>query len=716
MYVEVEVQISSKSLDYTFTYEVPSHLKEKANIGKRVKIPFKNKILEGFIIQIKNKVDVSYKIKEIIDVIDEEVILNKEMFEIGDYISKKTLCTKIAAYQTMLPKALKAKINFNQNKKYNTYIVINKKCDNLSIKQQEIYDIVLKKEKILKKELTDISLYITNSLIKKEIFKEIKEEVYRLDLDFEKEKSNVILTEEQKKVINEIEYIYKPYLLHGITGSGKTEVYMQLIDNVINNNKQAIVLVPEISLTPQLVNIFKKRFGSIVAIMHSGLSEGEKYDEWRRIKKGEAKIAIGARSAIFSPFDNIGIIIIDEEHSECYKQENNPRYSAIDIALFRAKYHNAPLILGSATPSIESYTRAKIGLYHLLEMKTRINKKLPKVTLVDMKGEYRKGNKIISDLLKEKINEKLKLKEQIIILLNRRGYSTIISCHKCGHVIKCPNCDIPLTYHKKSNVLRCHYCSHAKVKINTCPSCNSDDINEFGIGTEKLEQYIKENFDARVIRMDIDTTSTKGAHEKIITAFKNKEYDILIGTQMISKGLDFPYVTLVGIINGDNSLNIPDFRSAEKTFQLLSQTSGRAGRSNLSGEVIIQGFNINHYSILYASNNDYESFYKEEMKIRKSLKYPPFYDLCLIKISGKDYENVVLESEKISKYLKSNYKGVILGPSPCNMPKINNIYYIQIIIKYKKITEIKEYLKFIQNKYLSDKKIQVEIDNNPIRL
>ena len=716
MYVEVLIQFNIRSLDYTFTYKVSEDLKDKIKIGKRVRVPFRNKKIEGFILNIIDKVDSEYQIKDIIDVVDEEVVLNKELLELGEYISKKTLCTKISAYQTMLPKALKAKEGFNQSIKYDKYIVIKNNIDKLTPKQQEIYNIVLDKKKVLKKELTDISLYTTNKLIELGVLEELKEEVYRLNNDVIKEKNNIILTDEQKNVINKIEYKYQPYLLHGVTGSGKTVVYMELIEKVIKNKKTAIVLVPEISLTPQLVNTFKKRFGNDIAILHSGLSDGEKYDEWRKITRKEVSIVIGARSAIFAPLNNLGIIIIDEEHSECYKQENHPRYHAIDVGLFRSKYNNCPLILGSATPSIESYTRAKLGIYELLEMKNRVNNSLPNITLIDMKDEFRKGNKIISELLEEKIKEKLNKNEQIIILLNRRGYSTVLTCSSCGNTIKCPNCDIPLTYHKKNNTLRCHYCGHTIFKTNKCPNCNSESIQEYGTGTEKLEQVLNEKFDARIIRMDVDTTSTKGSHEKIINDFKERKYDILIGTQMISKGLDFPFVTLVGVINGDASLNIPDFRSSERTFQLLNQVSGRSGRSDLKGEVIIQGFNMDHYSIIKAKDNDYIGFYNEEINIRKELKYPPYYDLCLIKISGKNYDTVNKESNKIGYYLKNNKDIITLGPSNASVYKINNVYFMQIIIKYKKLSSLKDNLKFINEKYVSNKEVIVEIDNNPIKI
>lgn len=714
MYVEVLIELNTKSLDYTFTYKVPKELEKNIEIGKRVKVPFRNKQIEGFILKISNEFNESYSVKDIISIVDENRVLNDELLKLGDFIVKKTMCTKISAFQTMLPKALKAKEGFTQSKKYVSYVVINKEVNNLTSKRKELYDIVLKNKKVLKKELTDISLYTTNKLIEENIFAVVKEEVYRLNNEAKVIKSNIILSEEQKSVINSIEYNYHPYLLHGVTGSGKTEVYMQLIKKVIDNNKTAIVLVPEISLTPQLVNIFKNRFGSDIAILHSGLSDGEKYDEYRKIQREEVSIVIGARSAIFAPLSNLGIIIIDEEHSECYKQENHPRYHAIDIGLFRAQYNNCPIILGSATPSIESYTRAKLNIYTLLEMKNRINNNLPMVTLVDMKDEYRRGNQIISSLLEEKIKEKLSLNEQIIILLNRRGYSTVITCSSCGNTIKCPNCDIPLTYHKSSNLLRCHYCGHAISKMDNCPTCK-DKIKEYGIGTEKLESILNEKFDARIVRMDLDTTTKKGSHEKIIEDFKNRKYDILVGTQMISKGLDFPYVSLVGVINGDASLNIPDFRSAERTFDLLNQVSGRAGRSNIKGEVIIQGFNMDHYSIVKAKENDYKGFYEEEIKIRKTLNYPPYYDLCLIKISGKNYDIVLKEANKISCYLKNNIS-IVLGPSNASMLKVNNIYNMQVIIKYKRMDEIKNSINFIKEKYDGNKDVLVEIDNNPIRI
>ena len=561
-----------------------------------------------------------------------------------------------------------------------------------------------------------------NEKIQKNIkIEEIKEETYRLNDNTFYNDKKVVLNEEQKKVVNEIlknKNTFVPYLILGVTGSGKTEVYMNIIEEVLKSGKEVIVLVPEISLTPQMVNIFKSRFKNSIAILHSALSDGEKYDEWRKIEKKEVSIVIGARSAIFAPFTNIGLIVLDEEHSDTYKQDNTPKYDAIDIAIKRAKTYNCPIIFGSATPSIESYTRAKMGIYKLLELKNRVNKKTPLIKLIDMKEEIKKGYRILSKELIDDINDRLNKQEQVILLLNRRGYSTTISCSECGNVIKCPNCDIPLTYHKSGNKLNCHYCNYTTYKPNKCPSCNSENLTNYGLGTEKLQEEINNLFkSAKTVRMDIDTTRKKGSHEKIINDFKNKKYDILIGTQMISKGLDFDDVTLVGVLNGDATLNIPDFRSAERTFDLLNQVSGRSGRSKKDGKVIIQCFNKDHYSIKYASLNDYTSFYNEEMSIRKKLKYPPFFNLCLIRLIGEDYNLLNNEANKIKKYLESNTVNTkILGPSLATIPKIYNKYYFQIIIKYKNIKDIYDAIKFVIQKVNNNNKITIEVDLNPKKI
>ena len=709
------VLVEIQKLDKTFSYLIPDNM--NAKVGIRCLVPFGNRKLEGFIVEIKDKIECDYKLKEIISLIDENPVLNEELLDLGSYISKKTLCTLTSAYQTMLPTALKAKTNTKINKKYVYFIRKIKDYEPKNPNEETLINMLNNKD-ISLKEASQISKYAVDKLIKNNIIEKYEKEVYRLNEDVYEYEEGKPLTLEQNNVINKIDLNnFKPYLLHGVTGSGKTEVYMNLIKKAINLNKQALVLVPEISLTPQLVETFKKRFGNDIAILHSHLSNGEKYDEWRKIEKKEVNIVIGARSAVFAPLTNLGIIIIDEEHSNTYKQENNPRYNAIDVGIYRAKKYNIPIILGSATPSIESYTRAKSNIYELLEMKNRVNNNLPKVTLVDMKEEIKNKNNIFSRLLKDKINEKLNNNEQVIILLNRRGYTTITTCNNCGFTHKCPKCDIPLTYHLNSKKMVCHYCNYETNKLYKCPECNSTDIKERGMGTEKLEQIIINEFsNAKVVRMDVDTTRTKQAHQKIINDFENEKYNILIGTQMIAKGLNFPKVTLVGVLNGDASLNIPDFRSGERTFQLLNQVAGRAGRSDLLGEVIIQAFNIDHYSLVYAKKHDYLSFYNEEMRIRKILKYPPFYNLCVVKIQGNNNIKCEEEANKIISYLKYNLKDeIILGPSPSVIPKINNVYYYQIIIKYKDTKKIYKYLKFINDKYLNSK-VNVGIDFNPNKI
>lgn len=711
MYAGVVVELSNKNIDKIFTYEVPSNM--NVLVGKRVLVPFGKMCLEGFILEVNQKKP-EYPTKKIISLIDEKPVLNEEMIELGKWMVKKTLCTLSSAYQVMLPKALKAKNGTNISIKYDVYLEVIKE-GTFKGKKKEVFELV-KEKKTLKKECNDISIYATTELIKNGYLKEIKIEKNRLLEGNIKEYNKVILNEEQQNAVNKvISYSeFKPFLLYGVTGSGKTEVYMHIIDEVLKRGKEVIVLVPEISLTPQLTSIFKSRFKGNVAILHSRLSDGEKYDEWRRIERKEVKIAVGARSAIFAPFTNLGLIVIDEEHSSTYHQENMPTYNAIDVALKRCKNHNALLVLGSATPSIESYTRAKLNIYTLLELKNRVNKQMPTVKLIDMCEEFKKGNRIISDELKNKITERLNNNEQVIILLNRRGYTTSLVCTECGEVIKCPNCDIPLVLHKTSSKLKCHYCNYETNTFELCPKCKSKNLKSLGFGTEKLEETIKEMFKARVIRMDVDTTSKKGAHEEIINAFAEHKYDILIGTQMIAKGLDFKDVTLVGVINGDAGLNVPDFRSSERTFQLLNQVSGRSGRSTKKGEVIIQGFNIDHYSIRLASINDYKTFYDYEMKIRKELNYPPFCDILLIKIMDKDIDKCFIEGNKIVNYLEKTNLSV-LGPSSALIPKINNIYTVQIIVKYKEYKKIYEKIKYINDHY-KESKIKVLLEFNPIRL
>ncbi len=721
MYADVLISYEVKSLDKTFTYLIPDNLNIK--VGMKVKVPFGKKKINGFVLNIKNSYTDNYELKEIDSVVDENFILNKELLQLGNFLKNKTLCSLMTAYETMLPKGFKARSIKTDYKSFDTYLILNQ--SELFIKeyiskneryenQIIILEDLLSQDKVLKREYNISSI---NTLIKKEIIKEVKEQKYRIK-NISYVPDNLKFTKEQENAYNEIKNnlnTNKTFLIYGVTGSGKTLVYINLIKEVIKNNKAAILLVPEISLTTQIIQKFYDYFHNEVAIFHSGLSIGEKYDEYLKILNKEIKVVVGTRSAIFTPLEDIGIIIIDEEHSDSYKQDNNPRYHARDIALERSKYHNCPLVLGSATPSLESMARTSKNVYTLIKMESRVNNNLPSVTLVDMTKEIKKRNFIFSDLLLDKIKDRLAKKEQIILLLNRRGHSTFINCKNCGYVYKCPHCDISLTYHKSNNTLRCHYCGYTVLKKDSCPNCNEDGLSYMGLGTEKLELELNKLFpDARIVRMDKDTTANKGSHSKIINDFSNFKYDILLGTQMISKGLDFPKVSLVGVINADTTLNIPDYKSNENTFALLNQVAGRAGRKDILGEVIVQTFNIDNATLNYVKNNDYLTYYNYEMNIRKILKYPPYVYLCSLKVVSKDYEEGSREANKIKEYLKNKLKNneLVLGPTTSLLFKIKNSYRFQIIIKYKKEQDLIEVLKELDNLYKLNKKVYLEIDLN----
>ena len=727
MYIDVLLELKNKQTDQTYTYHVPKYLEEKISVGKRVKVSFNNRDLEGFVLDIYNECAKEFKILDIKSVVDEEIVLNEELLKIGKFIKDTYLCSLSSAYQVMLPKALKASSKTNINKKYETNLILSMDyakaislCKNEH--QKEIVNFISENEIISKKEGNLISSSSVSTLLKNKIIEEVKEEVYRLEnKNFIQDKKKV-LQEEQKEVYESIVKnlnSFNKYLLYGVTGSGKTEIYMQIIEEVLKGKKTAIVLVPEISLTPQFVFQFKSRFLDSVAVLHSHLSDGERFDEWRRISRGEASIVIGARSAIFAPLKNLGIIIVDEEHSDTYKQENNPRYNAIDVAEFRAELNNIPIVLGSATPSLERMAKSTKNLYERLELKNRINKQtLPICVMVDMAEEAKKGNFILSERLKLEIEASVSRNEQVILLLNRRGFSTTISCSNCGFIYKCPNCDITLTYHKTKNNLRCHYCGYTIIKKENCPECK-ENLNFYGFGTEKLEQLIKSEFpDLGILRMDADTTRKKYSYENIIEKFKSGEYSILLGTQMISKGLDFPRVSVVGIINADETLHIPDFRSGERTFSLLCQAAGRAGRRDTIGSVIIQTYQPNNFILKCVVEQNYEMFYNYEMNIRKKLKYPPYYYLVSLKIVSKDYELCSKEATKVARYLKEHISNtsIVLGPTTANVFKVNNVYRFQIIVKYRFDNKLFLALKELDKLFILNKKVGLEIDINPLKI
>ncbi|MEG0294823.1 primosomal protein N' [Enterococcus sp.] len=512
------------------------------------------------------------------------------------------------------------------------------------------------------------------------------------------------------------------FLLEGITGSGKTEVYLQSIAQILAKGKTAMMLVPEIALTPQMVQRFKSRFGKAVAVLHSGLSQGEKYDEWRKIERGESQVVVGARSAVFAPLENIGLIIIDEEHEATYKQDEAPRYHARDLAIWRSQYHHCPVVLGSATPSLESRARGQKNRYELLFLTKRAHEaaQLPDVTIVDLKDEYtQKNTGTFSRLLQEKIADRLVKKEQIVLLLNRRGYSSFMMCRDCGYVQECPNCDISLTLHMDVRKMACHYCGHQEAIPNKCPDCQSPKIRYYGTGTQKVEEELQTLYpSARILRMDVDTTRKKGAHERILKTFEDQKADILLGTQMIAKGLDFPNITLVGVLNADTALNLPDFRSSERTFQLLTQVSGRAGRGEKSGEVIVQTFNPDHHSIVLAQAQDYETFYRHEMRLRHQSGYPPYYFTVKISASHPSEEVAAKKMYQIAEKLKNGLSpnSQILGPIPSGVARIKNRYHYQLILKYKQEPQLHQMLREILETSQVDQRqnLFVAIDYEPL--
>lgn len=737
MQAKIIVELPSKKVDKEFIYNIPLYLDIK--IGSIVKVPFGNRLIEGFVLDI-GIFPTEYTLKDIDSIVNRDV-LNTELIELGKYISKTTISSLSSAYQSMLPKGIKASIKNKVSTSKKRYMVLNQDINIINnyidnnrryIKQVNILNEVINNNKVLVPRL-DSSI---NTLLNKDLIKLVYEEEYRYKVESFNSNKKITLSLEQEKVINTIKEDmdkYNTYLLYGVTGSGKTEVYVELVKECVRQGKQAIVLVPEIGLTEQIVSRFKIGLEGIeigsniegdgkvnIAVLHSGLSEGERYDEYRRIKEENVDVVIGTRSAIFAPLKNIGIIVIDEEQSTSYKQDCNPRYHARDVAIWRGKWHKCPIVLGSATPSLESFARAGNGVYRLVTMLKRAGSaKLPVVTVVDMKKEAKRGNFILSEKLVQNMKDVIARGKQVMLLLNRRGYSSAFICRDCSHTEKCPNCDITLTYHKSSNRFSCHYCGFSKVRDGICSKCGSDNVMDYGIGTERLVEEVERLIDgARVVRMDLDTTGRKGSHQRIIRQFDSGVYNVLVGTQMIAKGLDFPNVVLVGVISADSSLNVPDFRSSERTFELLTQVSGRSGRGVDAGEVIVQSFDTGHYSLEYARRQDYVGFYREEMKMRKILKYSPYYYIVVVSVLSKDYKEGMREARKVGEYLRSKLDGeaIVLGPAMANVFKMNNVYRYKCTVKYRKSDKLEEVLTFIDGIYRDNVRVSIEVDVGPSRM
>ncbi|MFR4996168.1 MAG: primosomal protein N' [Clostridium paraputrificum] len=728
LYAEVIINSDAIEIDRPFTYKVKEELLDIIEVGHRVKVPFgvKNKPTEAFVLGLKCEgIENVKKIKYISSILDDIPILTRDDLKLVDFLRENYLCKYIDAIRTIIPSGLSKGI---KNKK-KTVIVFNKELDG-KFKDKDNYvkivDLIKEKDGELTKSeiINDYSLssYSLNKLIENGYLLTEDRVVYRYNTRSYMEESKNVLNDEQRSAFNKIlNSDKKGFLLKGVTGSGKTEVYMNLVGETLKEGKSAIVLVPEISLTPQMIERFKGRFGKNVALFHSKLSQGERFDEWYRIKRGEARLVVGARSAIFLPLDNPGIIIIDEEHENTYKSEQNPKYSTKEVAKFLSEIKGCKYILGSATPSIETYYEALNGKLELVEIKNRVsNRPLPQMEIVDMREELKSRNlSLLSRSLYNEMKDALERKEQIILFLNRRGFSSFVSCRSCGYVFKCPECDLSMTYHKNGYLI-CHYCGRAQREQKVCPECGSKYVKFFGAGTQRVEEEVKKYFPkARVMRMDVDTTRNKDSHENIYNAFKCGEGDILIGTQMVSKGLDFKNVTLVGVLAADISLNIPDYRSSERTYQIITQVAGRAGRGEKKGKVVIQTYTPNNLSLQYAIENNYNDLYNEEIKVRKIMNYPPFSTIFLInaisKDEGKLKEFMNKVGESLRKLLDSREDIQILGPVPCIITKLKDNYRWQIIIKGNLDNKLKLKIKDILyelNKSVYNE-IRISMDINP---
>ncbi|HBV45181.1 MAG TPA: primosomal protein N' [Eubacterium sp.] len=735
MYADVIIDISHEQLDKTFQYAVPDELVDVIELGMSVDIPFGagNRQITGYVVGLGDKAAYPVeKIKYITGITEGKVTAVSRMLKLAAWLKHNYGCTMNQAIKTVIPVKDKVK----QKEKHSVNLIIDaaqaqKYLDTFAKKNAKARYRLLEaliKEPVIDESIIKSKLNITAQTVK--AFEDMgiaevrSEDMYRNPVrNVTGERKRIELNEQQKNAVDTIiaDYDngdYKTYLLHGVTGSGKTEVYLETIEHVLNHGRQAIVLIPEIALTFQTVQRFYHRFGDKVSIMNSRMSKGERYDQFLRAMRGEISIMIGPRSALFTPFTNLGLIIMDEEHEGAYKSEQAPRYHARETAVHIAKMCGAGVVFGSATPSVEAFYRAKKNEYTLLELPRRASGTLPAVYTVDLREELKCGNRsVFSRRLQELIQRRLAAKEQIILFLNKRGYAGFVSCRMCGHVLKCPHCDISLTEHKNGKMV-CHYCGYEQPRVTRCPVCGSKYISGFRAGTQQIEEAVKKMYpQARVLRMDMDTTAGKEGHEKILAAFSAQEADILVGTQMIVKGHDFPNVTLVGVLAADMSLYAGDYRAAERTFELLTQAAGRAGRGRQAGEVVIQTYTPQHYSIAAAAAQNYEQFYEEEIAFRSIMDYPPVCNMLMVTLSSKNEEQLLAActflKEVIPEWKKEQVR--ITGPVAAGVYKRNDYYNQVVYLKataYEKLTACKDRLETLCRENTLFRSIGLQFDFN----
>ena len=725
--VEVLIEYAKSSLNrpFSYCYNGPKKLVK----GIRVLIEFNHRDLVGYIINVENtnlsieqyEEEKGFSVSEIKDVIDDEPLLNEELLSLLDEVASYYLVPKISVLQSMLPPSLSPKKTSLKAPKiaYDQYLeVIDDNEDDLTNKQIEILRFIKNDGRVLKRDIKSPS--IIEKLLEKQRIQIVKEEKRRLKIPDYKYQTPPKLSEDQNKVIDEFNNSNDlVYLLEGVTGSGKTEVYLSLSEQVLKQGKSVLMLVPEISLTPMMVEYFLHRFQNNVAILHSELTPAEKYDEYRKINHGDCKVVVGVRSAIFAPLKNIGLIILDEEHTESYKQDNLPYYHAREVAIMRAKYNHAKVLLASATPSLESRARGQKGVYHMLYLTKRINnQKLPTTKIVNMLDYHNidRDSYIFSHALRDALHITLAKEEQAILLINRRGFSTHVTCRNCGHVFKCPTCGIALTYHKKDNMLKCHHCDYVEPYPETCPECDSKYLIKTGFGTERIEEEVQRLFpSARTLRLDSDSAKNRNKIPETIEAFRKKEANVLIGTQMIAKGHDFPDVTLVGIVLADIGLNMPSYRSSERAFQLITQAIGRSGRKDNPGIAIIQTYLPSHYAITFAARQDYELFYRKEMEMRKLQFYPPYAYLASVTLRAKNEETLIENVYQIVDFLNDEFMddGQILGPSTPYVPYDSGYHLRNILVKFKDPNKAHQIFEKLQQLFAYNSQYDLLINIDP---